>query len=554
LLSWIIPFISFQIFIEPQQTIQPVYKVVEYFTFSTSSIKQSNNILEKNIAVNNSITYETIVIIGFALVSLFLLLKFLYGLFVMYKLKKTTSKHELDGINIYLTNEPNTPFSFLNNIFWNTNIDINSAIGKQVLEHELVHIKEKHSYDKIALQLCLIAGWFNPFFWIISKELGMIHEFIADKKSIPNANKALFAQMLLSTSFTGKSLSFTNPFFLSPIKRRLNMLTKNKLPKLSYAQRIFVLPIVALVVISFSLKAQGYSLKRVAANVINSFSNVSINENEINKEAPKNDTILIVKNIVQLQDTTNPNKESENLQVNTSATIEEMKEYKSYEKLAFTGAIDDSKRYDFKKLTDEQKLRMNELYLKMSFKQQVEVDLKANNWLAQRTKLKPTNELIAKWKKLKNYSFELDHVLIDTSQIKDASEYFAYHKSYRTYDPRNEDYCRITIEFTSKERGKGLARNQRFFWINEEALKTKNNKATKEDLSEILTIANNSNFNSEPGVYERWINDDKRLSVLLQKLNEAQKLKSPVQITKSLVRGQKDTTFHRDTHLENTFY
>lgn len=550
LLSWIIPFISFQIFIEPQQTIQPVYKVVEYFTFKASSIKQPNSILETNMMKGHSISYETIVSIGFSLVSLFLLLKFLYGLFVIYKLKKTTSKHELDGINIYLTNEPNTPFSFLNNIFWNTNIDINSAIGKQVLAHELVHIKEKHSYDKIALQLCLIAGWFNPFFWIISKELGMIHEFIADKKSIPNANKALFAQMLLSTSFIGKSPSFANPFFLSPIKRRLNMLTKNKLPKLSYAQRIFVLPIVILVVVAFSLKAQGYSLKEVAKNVVKNFTNESLPKNQANN-LTQQDTMLITKDNLPLQDTTKKAKDTIGLENNNEATLAEMNEYKSYEKIVFTGLMENDKSYDFTKLSDIQKLRMNDLYLKMSFKQKLEVDLHASNEASKYIKLKPTNPLIEEWKKNDNYTFRVDNKDIQKSEIKDASEYIGYLKMSTFIKSDDPSKNIATINFTTKERLQSVAKEQQFYWVNINALNTENNKVTKNELNEILTLALKYDPFADDDNFDET--DRKKAMEIFFKLTDKQKEKSPISFKKVLPAINQDSIYAMEVRAWQTF-
>ena len=50
----------------------------------------------------------------------------------------------------------------------------------------MVHIEEKHSVDKLLIELQLLIGWFNPIVWLIRNELYLIHEFIADQKSIEN--------------------------------------------------------------------------------------------------------------------------------------------------------------------------------------------------------------------------------------------------------------------------------------------------------------------------------------------------------------------------------
>jgi beta-lactamase regulating signal transducer with metallopeptidase domain len=75
-------------------------------------------------------------------------------------------------------------FHFFNFIFWDEEIDIQTETGQQIFQHELVHVKEKHTLDKLFIQLLLVVFWCNPFFWLIRRELKLIHEFIADKKAV----------------------------------------------------------------------------------------------------------------------------------------------------------------------------------------------------------------------------------------------------------------------------------------------------------------------------------------------------------------------------------
>jgi TonB-dependent SusC/RagA subfamily outer membrane receptor len=84
----------------------------------------------------------------------------------------------------------------------------------------------------------------------------MIHEFIADKKSVENGDAASLAQMLLTTAYPGQQFPLTNPFFFSPIKRRLKMLTNTKNPTFNYLRRLIVLPLLALVVLLFAFRAK----------------------------------------------------------------------------------------------------------------------------------------------------------------------------------------------------------------------------------------------------------------------------------------------------------
>ena len=543
--SWCLPFVNFQIFIEPQQTVQPVYKVIEFFSTSNIARPIQQNMPQSAAITAKNINLDIIVSTVFVLISVSLCVKFIYGLYVIFKLKQTNNKQSFSNINVYFTNEPNTPFSFLNSIFWNNNIDIESAIGKQVLAHELVHINQKHSYDKIAMQLCLIAGWFNPFFWILNKELGMIHEFIADKKSIPNANKAQFAQMLLSTNFVTKSPTFSNPFFLSPIKRRLNMLTKNKLPKFSYAQRILALPIFALLVMLYACKARLSNTKenKNPNIVISDLTLTKVNGIE-NIDTIKNDGLpaIYIDNVELVKD---------NQRLENSISTEELNEYKSYEKLVFTGEVENEKKYDYKKLSDEQKLRMNDLYSKMSLSQKIEVNLKAYNGANAYIKLKPTNALIDEWKKNDNFTFRIDNQDVKKSEIKDANEYIGYLKMATYIKSDDPSKTKATINFTSKERLISVAKAQHFYWVNDDALKTANNKMTKSELNEVLALTIKYN----PFEIGEDLSEEERLRLkfLYDKMTEEQKAKSPVKFSNMLPKTDEKGISSMQIIMGNTF-
>ncbi len=189
-------------------------------------------------------------------ISVFLAVAMLISLYRIYKIYTTHECSNLQQFYLVMTRVKGTPFSFFSYIFWNAEIDIQTPAGKQILQHELTHVTQYHSIDKIVIQLNLIAGWFNPFFWLLKKELDMIHEFIADKKSVENGDAASLAQMLLTTAYPGQQFPLTNPFFFSPIKRRLKMLTNTKNPTFNYLRRLIVLPLLAVVVLLFAFRAK----------------------------------------------------------------------------------------------------------------------------------------------------------------------------------------------------------------------------------------------------------------------------------------------------------
>jgi TonB-dependent SusC/RagA subfamily outer membrane receptor len=128
--------------------------------------------------------------------------------------------------------------------------------GRQILRHELTHIEQLHTYDKLLIAMLSALIWMNPFFWMIRRELEVIHEFIADEKAVDEADASALATMLLQTHYQSSILSTGQSFFYSSIKRRIIMLSSSKKVSYSYARRLLILPVAMgiLVLLSFTIK------------------------------------------------------------------------------------------------------------------------------------------------------------------------------------------------------------------------------------------------------------------------------------------------------------
>ena len=190
----------------------------------------------------------------YAIVSAVILAMFIAGLFKIAAMVKKYNHIHLGDILFLNTREHGTPFSFFKYLFWNEEISPDSENGKRIMEHELVHIREKHSWDKVFVHLSLVFFWANPFFWLARKELAMIHEFIADKKTIGNGDVKAFAKLILEASFPQHSSLLTNSFFQSSIKRRISMITK-KHQRFSYLSRLMMIPVIFILMFTFGVKA-----------------------------------------------------------------------------------------------------------------------------------------------------------------------------------------------------------------------------------------------------------------------------------------------------------
>ena len=190
------------------------------------------------------------------MVSLVFFIVLLRTIYIISTLLKQYPVQQIEEVTFVNTDDDRTPFSFFNYIFWNSSIDMSTTTGRQIFKHEIAHIQQKHTYDKLFVNILLIFCWCNPFFWLYRKELNMIHEFIADKKAVEDGNTTAFANMILQAAYPKYRFELINNFFYSPIKRRLLMLTKIDNPRVSYFARLMVLPLVVLVFAAFTFKAK----------------------------------------------------------------------------------------------------------------------------------------------------------------------------------------------------------------------------------------------------------------------------------------------------------
>ena len=207
-------------------------------------------------AAANSPDYPVIIIAVYLMVSIILAVLLSTSVLRIWQLSRKYQASKVGRVYLYNTTAKGTPYSFFNSVFWNTDIDINDAIGRQIFEHELVHIREKHSYDKLAISIILIFFWVNPFLWVIKKELTLIHEFIADKKAVKDKNSSTLAAMLLQSVYPLHNFSITSNFFYSSLKRRIMMLNKHEQSSFRYLTRLLALPLTALVFYAFTINTQ----------------------------------------------------------------------------------------------------------------------------------------------------------------------------------------------------------------------------------------------------------------------------------------------------------
>lgn len=246
-LSLAIPFFKLSMFSVTEEQAAGAKQLLIYLTQLPASPVQEEYI-----------AWEIIVI---ALISSLFVSYLVYSVLRIFRLKAMNSKTLMGEFTFIETDLDEAPFSFFSNLFWKKSISIEDECGRKILQHELSHIREKHSWDRLFSQLICSVFWMNPFNWIIQKELQNIHEFIADRDAVGTGEVDAFAKMLLKTYYGNHFLNPSHSFYYSSIKRRIIMLTTSNIPTYSYLRKVAVLPMLAFILALFSIQLSAQEAK-----------------------------------------------------------------------------------------------------------------------------------------------------------------------------------------------------------------------------------------------------------------------------------------------------
>jgi hypothetical protein len=151
-------------------------------------------------------------------------------------------KAKTGNVTLIELNEQTTAFSFFNLLFIHPHL----VEKETVLNHEMVHIKQKHSLDILFFEILQMICWFNPIIYFIKKDIKLLHEYIADELSTNSGlQKHEYAMFLIENSFGIAPTPLTNQIFnQSILKRRINMLNKKRTAGRARLRLLMALPLV----------------------------------------------------------------------------------------------------------------------------------------------------------------------------------------------------------------------------------------------------------------------------------------------------------------------
>ena len=166
---------------------------------------------------------------------------------VLSLIRRSEQHRQPDGTTICVTgNAEVAPFSWMRYIVMNR--DDYAAQDAAILAHERGHIRLRHSWDVLLVDLLTALQWFNPSIWMLRQDLRSIHEYEADGEVLSQGINARQYQYLLISKATGiGGYSIANGINHSTLKKRIHMMTNRKSKGSHLLKLLAIVPIVGMV-------------------------------------------------------------------------------------------------------------------------------------------------------------------------------------------------------------------------------------------------------------------------------------------------------------------
>jgi BlaR1 peptidase M56 len=158
---------------------------------------------------------------------------------------------------------------------------------KEIIRHEFVHVKQKHTIDILFAEFLCIINWYNPFVWLMRKAIRQNLEFIADNNVLQSGFDRKQYQYLLLKVIGVSQFSITQQFNFSSLKKRIAMMNKLKSAKVHLIKFLFALPLTAILLLAFRDKL-GHSANNTK-NAVVKYAGIVV---DINKKEPVSGVVV----------------------------------------------------------------------------------------------------------------------------------------------------------------------------------------------------------------------------------------------------------------------
>lgn len=208
------------------------------------------------------------IVFAYWLVAALLALRFLFQLAGIVRLARRCPTQKIDGTTVHLLPRAEGPFSFFRWIFVCPDAHTGDELH-EILTHERTHARQWHSIDVLTGELACIICWFNPFTWLMKREIRTNLEYMADEKVLETGHDSRTYQYhLLGLSHHKAAATIYNSFNVLPLKKRIIMMNKRRTRAIGRTKYLMFLPLAALLMIVSNIEAVARATQKITTEVI----------------------------------------------------------------------------------------------------------------------------------------------------------------------------------------------------------------------------------------------------------------------------------------------
>ncbi|KOS06513.1 hypothetical protein AM493_11060 [Flavobacterium akiainvivens] len=195
-----------------------------------------------------------IVQIIYGLVAFLFLLRLFIGVRNFYTVARKSKKTGLGNATIVLVDNLSLPYTFARMVFVNKQEYEANRLPEQLLNHELAHSTQHHTFDILFIEMLKSIFWLNPLIYLYKRAIQLNHEFLADEAALSNgAPKAEYLELLLQKATYQNHIALASNLNFGMTKERFIMITKTTNPMKKLLKQLAILPIAtALILVSCS--------------------------------------------------------------------------------------------------------------------------------------------------------------------------------------------------------------------------------------------------------------------------------------------------------------
>ena len=194
--------------------------------------------------------------------------RFLVQLAGIIRLAFRSRKTKIGNTNVHLLKQADGPFSFFHWIFIHPASHTEEELS-EILTHEQAHANQWHSIDVLISETACVLCWFNPFAWLMKREIRTNLEYLADNRVLETGHDSKSYQYhLLGLSHYKAAATIYNSFNVLPLKKRIKMMNKKRTREIGRTKYLMFLPLAALLMIISNIEAVARTTKEMAKDVI----------------------------------------------------------------------------------------------------------------------------------------------------------------------------------------------------------------------------------------------------------------------------------------------